>query len=146
GGEWSDLVTKYLEFEKACGYQDEGPRIGGSNKPTEIGWWIGRARNEGRGIGDGGSFADNWWLWWKSLQPSERTEEIEGTGMLTFPMKMTWGRLATLYGRNGFMQVMAALLWWGLALRGEEQKEGWLAAVADVECILHGIIESGEAK
>ncbi|KAJ7121213.1 hypothetical protein C8R46DRAFT_1238480 [Mycena filopes] len=154
GKEWSDLVAKYLEFEKVCGYQEEGGgRIGGENRPEEVGRWISRARqwfsppvigNLGK-LREKGSYVDRWWLWWKSVQPSERVE-IEQTGMLTLPMKMSWGKLPKLYGNNGFMQVMASLLWWGLTMRGEEEKEGWLLAVADVECILHGVIESGEAK
>ncbi|KAJ7770049.1 hypothetical protein B0H16DRAFT_1715674 [Mycena metata] len=122
GSEWSGLVNEYLDYEAACGYQDGGGRVGGDNRPEEIAAWVNRGRKWfsppkiarlGQ-LGEEGSYADNWWNWWKSIQPVER-EPIDDTGMLTWPMgKMTWGKLTKMFGRNGFMQVMAGLLWWGL--------------------------------
>ncbi|KAJ7018782.1 hypothetical protein C8F04DRAFT_976719, partial [Mycena alexandri] len=152
GKEWSELVTRYLEFEGACGYQEDGPRIGGEKKPEEVGKWISRGRkwfsppriaNVGA-VGEMGSYAENWWVWWRSLQPVERVL-IEETGMMSFPAKLSWGKLTKLHGRNGFMQVMASLLWWGLAMKGDGEKTAWLEAVTDVVCILTGVIQSGEA-
>ncbi|KAJ7029966.1 hypothetical protein C8F04DRAFT_962259 [Mycena alexandri] len=156
GEEWSGVINQYLDYEAACGYQDGGSRVGGDNRPEEITLWVSRGRKWfsppkiarlGK-LGEEGSYADTWWNWWKSIQPVER-EPIEDTGMLTWPMgKMTWGKLTKMGGRNGFMQVMAGLLWWGLEeFRGgddEDDHAGWLAAVGDVEGILHGLLLSGE--
>ncbi|KAJ7016271.1 hypothetical protein C8F04DRAFT_1282007 [Mycena alexandri] len=49
-------------------------------------------------------------------------------------------------GRNGFMQVMASLLWWGMEefRDGSEDTSGWAAAVGDVEGILYGVLQSGQ--
>ncbi|KAJ7022381.1 hypothetical protein C8F04DRAFT_1272725 [Mycena alexandri] len=109
--DWARLVNEYIDFEAAAGYPDEGPRIGGRRK-------LGK-------LGDKGSYTDNWWMWWRSLQPAER-EVVEETGMMTMPMEMAWGKLTKMSGRNGFLQVMASLFWWGLEefRDGHEDKSG----------------------
>ncbi|KAJ7032964.1 hypothetical protein C8F04DRAFT_1261533 [Mycena alexandri] len=86
-------------------------------------------------------------MWWRSLQPSGR-EVVEETGMMTMPMEMEWGKLTKMSGRNGFLQVMASLFWWGLEefRDGREDKSGWAAAVGDVEGILYGVLRSGEVQ
>ncbi|KAJ7019035.1 hypothetical protein C8F04DRAFT_1276733 [Mycena alexandri] len=90
--DWARLVNEYLDFEAAAGYPDEGPRIVAfAAKDQELGEAWGRKR----------SYADNWWMWWRSLQPSGR-EVVEETGMMTMPMEMEWGKLTKMSGRNGF--------------------------------------------
>ncbi|KAF8145913.1 hypothetical protein K438DRAFT_1781538 [Mycena galopus ATCC 62051] len=152
GTEWAKLVKAYLDFEAACGYQDSGPRIDGESKPEEIGVWIknGRKwavppklRRLGK-VGDTGSYANGWWLWWRSLQP----ERMWVMGMLTWPSDMTWGKLPQMYGRNGFMQIMASLLWWGLeefkkASNGTES--GWDTAVVSMTAVLEVLVAEGRA-
>ncbi|KAJ7446034.1 hypothetical protein B0H11DRAFT_2249218 [Mycena galericulata] len=150
--DWADCVDKYLDFEAACGYQDEGPRIGGEGRPDEVAEWIRGGRkwfsppsikNLGR-LGEKGSYANNWWLWWRSIQPPER--QWFG-GMLTAPTEMTFGKMTTMYGRNGFMQVMASLLWWGLQeSRGGSlgKQTGWSQAVSDVRSMLECLVSSNE--
>ncbi|KAJ7633768.1 hypothetical protein DFH06DRAFT_1336855 [Mycena polygramma] len=150
GDDWAELVDTYLDFEAACGYQEQGPRIHGVGKPEEIAAWLKGGRKwfappkiarVGR-VGETGSYADNWWLWWRSIQPRER---LWIGGMLTWGTDMTWGKLTTLYGRNGFMQVMASLLWWGmLEFRGGEngEKSGWSLAVSDVQMVLRALLDS----
>ncbi|KAJ7042208.1 hypothetical protein C8F04DRAFT_1252184 [Mycena alexandri] len=153
--DWARLVNEYMDFEAAAGYPEDGPRIGGESRPSEVGEFLNggrkwhsppKIRNLGK-LGEKGSYADNWWLWWRSLQPNER-EVIEETGMMTMPREMDWGKLTKMSGRNGFMQVMASLLWWGMDefRDGSEDASGWAAAVGDVEGILYGIVQSGEVQ
>ncbi|KAJ7022288.1 hypothetical protein C8F04DRAFT_1272732 [Mycena alexandri] len=153
--DWARLVNEYIDFEAAAGYPDEGPRMGGDGRPSEVGEFLtgGRKwhsppkiRKLGK-LGDKGSYTDNWWMWWRSLQPAER-EVVEETGMMTMPMEMAWGKLTKMSGRNGFLQVMASLFWWGLEefRDGREDKSGWAAAVGDVEGILYGVLRSGEVQ
>ncbi|KAJ6492728.1 hypothetical protein C8R47DRAFT_1070280 [Mycena vitilis] len=154
GDDWAGLVSTYIDFEAACGYQESGPRIHGEGKPDEIVTWLKGGRKwfapphiarVGR-VGEAGSYADNWWLWWRSIQPPER---LWIGGMLTSPVEMTWGKLARLYGRNGFMQIVASLLWWGMQefRSGENgEKSGWSLAVSDVDDILRGMLKANILK
>ncbi|KAJ7821733.1 hypothetical protein B0H13DRAFT_1527994, partial [Mycena leptocephala] len=141
----------YLNFEAAFGYQDSGPRIDGDPKPEEISAWLKGGRkwsapprisNLGR-LGEKGTYADIWWLWWRSLQPPER---MWVGGMLTWPTEMTWGKLTRMYGRNGFMHVMASLLWWGMAEfrsgANASEASGWSIAVSSVEDVLGALVTS----
>ncbi|KAJ7030689.1 hypothetical protein C8F04DRAFT_1263591 [Mycena alexandri] len=153
--DWARLVDEYLDFEAAAGYPEEGPRMGGEGRPAEVGEFLNggrkwhsppRIRNLGK-LGEKGSYADKWWMWWRSVQPKER-EVVEETGLMTMPMEMEWGKLTKMSGRNGFMQIMASLLWWGLeAFRdGADDDSGWATAVGDVEGILYGVLQSGEVQ
>ncbi|KAJ7020136.1 hypothetical protein C8F04DRAFT_974751 [Mycena alexandri] len=153
--DWARLVNEYIDFEAAAGYPDEGPRMGGDGRPSEVGEFLTggqkwhsppKIRKLGK-LGDKGSYTDNWWMWWQSLQPAER-EVVEETGMMTMPMEMAWGKLTKMSGRNGFLQVMASLFWWGLEefRDGHKDKSGWAAAVGDVEGILYGVLRSGEVQ
>ncbi|KAJ7447959.1 hypothetical protein B0H11DRAFT_1744657 [Mycena galericulata] len=153
-GNWAKCVNAYLDFEAACGYQDEGPRIGGQHRPDEVAEWIRGGRkwfstpnikNLGR-RGEKGSYADNWWLWWRSIQPPER--DWVG-GMLTTPTSIEWGKLEKMCGKNGFMQIMASLAWWGLHefRRGQLGAEsGWSAAVSEVQWVLEEVTQSREMR
>ncbi|KAJ6496483.1 hypothetical protein C8R47DRAFT_1212805 [Mycena vitilis] len=154
GEDWAELVNSYLDFEAVCGYQESGPMIQGAGKPAEIASWLKGGRKwfspphiarVGR-IGEEGSYADNWWLWWRSIQPCKR---LWVGGMLTSPVDMTWGKMPGLYGRNRFMQVVASLLWWGLQefRSGENgEKSGWSLAVSDVECMLREMLRANVAR
>ncbi|KAJ7106833.1 hypothetical protein C8R43DRAFT_906037 [Mycena crocata] len=153
GAEWADCVNRFLDFEKACGYSETGPRIGGGDRPEEVKAWVKGGRkwfeltaldkaSVGK-IGEEGSFVERWWTWWRSLQPAERKWTGEG---LSCPSGMKWGRMATLCGPNGYMQVMLALLWWGTAVAGTEEESDWTNAVADVDFAVGQMLASGEVK
>ncbi|KAJ7751631.1 hypothetical protein B0H16DRAFT_1460179 [Mycena metata] len=154
--DWARLVNEYLDFEAVAGYpNEEGPHIGGDGRPSEVTTFLTAGRkwhlppkikHLGK-LGEKRLYADNWWMWWRSLQPSER-EVVEETGMMTMPMEMEWGRLTKMSGPNGFLQVMASLFWWGLEefRDGPEDNSGWPAAAGDVESILYGVLKSGEVQ
>ncbi|KAJ7734649.1 hypothetical protein B0H16DRAFT_1467497 [Mycena metata] len=153
--DWARLVNEYMDFEAAAGYPEDVPRIGGDGRLSEVGDFLTggqkwhsppKIRNLGK-LGAKGSYADNWWFWWRSLQPNER-EVNEETGMMTMPMEMEWGKLTKMSGRNGFMQVLASLLWWGMEefQNGSEDTSGWGEAVGDVEGMLYGALHLGEVQ
>ncbi|KAJ7787570.1 hypothetical protein B0H14DRAFT_3505320 [Mycena olivaceomarginata] len=152
GGDWSMLVKAYMDFEGACGYQDTGPRIDGKDKPAEVGAWIKSGRKWGSSpklanlgkLGQKGSFVDNCWRWWRSLQPPER---VWMGGMLSWADDMTWGKLPRMYGRNGFMQVMICLLWWGQEVHRQARTDsGWASAVGCVEHFLRHFVQENLAQ
>ncbi|KAJ7078271.1 hypothetical protein B0H15DRAFT_789080 [Mycena belliarum] len=155
GSEWGDLVNAWLDLEAACDYNDDGGKLDTMHRPPEVHefikhgrkWWAPPAiQNVGR-VGEKNSYADRWWLWWRHLQPKER---LWVGGMLTTPTEMTWTpKLTTMHGRVGFMQVLASLLWWGLAeaKAGDVGRaSGWEDAVEDVAFLLQRLVESGELK
>ncbi|KAJ7120548.1 hypothetical protein C8R43DRAFT_839723, partial [Mycena crocata] len=142
---WGDLVEKFLDFEEACGYVDKGTQIGIDERPTEIWEWLRKGRrwhvppkikNLGR-CGEAKTYVDNWWLWWRSIQPGER--DWVG-GMLTWPNKITWGSLTGLCGKNGFMQIMASLLFWGIEEDRTAADSGWDVAVSEVQEVLAALV------
>ncbi|KAJ7127330.1 hypothetical protein C8R43DRAFT_843636, partial [Mycena crocata] len=136
GAEWADCVNRYLDFEAASGYSEKGPRMGGGDvRPEEVKDWIHKGRSTLGKIGDQGGFVDSWWAWWRSVQPAER--KWAAGGGLSCPAGMKWGKLATMCGPNGILQVMLALLWWGTAVVGKgAESEDWTSAVADVDFAL----------
>ncbi|KAJ7855149.1 hypothetical protein B0H14DRAFT_2579490 [Mycena olivaceomarginata] len=152
GGDWSMLVKAYMDFEAVCGYQDMGPRIDGKDKLAEMGAWIKSGRkwgsppklvNMGK-LGQKGSFVDNWWHWWRSLQPPER---VWMGGMLSWVDDMIWGKLPRMYGQNGFMQIMICLLWWGQEVHRQARTDsGWASAVGCVEHVLRHFVQENLAQ
>ncbi|KAJ7144737.1 hypothetical protein C8R43DRAFT_891142 [Mycena crocata] len=141
---WADCVTRFLDFEKACGYPETGPRIGGEERPSEIKDWVKGGRKCVGKLGVNGSFAARWWAWWRELQPEAR--QWNGGG-LSCPAGLKWGRMLTLCGPNGYMQVMLALMWWGNAVDGAEDDESdWMGAVADVDFALGEMLAAGTVK
>jgi hypothetical protein len=87
-----------------------------------------------------------WWGWWCGLQPVER--EVLQNGELSRPGTADWSTMAKMYGNNGLMQVMVALVWWGEVAqkRGEEDIEEWRVAVRDVTWVLDELLRSGEIR
>ncbi|KAJ7102035.1 hypothetical protein C8R44DRAFT_641015, partial [Mycena epipterygia] len=141
GFEWAALVHDFLDFESGWGYEDSWPQITAKERPKQVGEWLGRACKWEAVVTivdvDGEvSFASQWWIWWRALQPEDWRVVAK---MLSLPMldAEDWSGVAKLHGRNGLLQVMATLLWWGekVADHPIEQME-WSLAVADVGWVM----------
>ncbi|KAJ7264466.1 hypothetical protein B0H12DRAFT_1068719 [Mycena haematopus] len=126
GVDWASLVKNFYDFEAAWGYTDAGGQITTSDRPKALEWWLGRGRKWEKTVDVGvldpkkpGTFVANWWDWWVRIQPSDRSD---------------WSPMLRLHGKNGMLQVMASLLWWGEAV-GENPAElrEWSMAVEDVD-------------
>ncbi|KAJ7024848.1 hypothetical protein C8F04DRAFT_894757, partial [Mycena alexandri] len=129
--EWAACVDMFFDFEAAWGYVDAGGQITTKGRPAAMEWWLGRGRNWEKTPALGvlgnskaqGTFVSGWWDWWLGVQPEEAGD---------------WTALLRLHGRNGFLQLMATLLWWGETA----EKEGpldrleWSAGVEDVTRVL----------
>jgi hypothetical protein len=131
GKVWEDCVNAWLDFEAACGYDNNGGQLTNAGRPVEMTKFINGGRKwyvpptiEAPGWQDEeGTFAAAWWSWWEAIQPEER-----------------WGNLPTMHGRTGLMLVVGCLAWWGTTERGDE----WEAAVAVLTQLLHDLLNSGE--
>jgi hypothetical protein len=130
GDLWGDTVNAWLDFEVACGCDNNGGQLTNEGRPAEMTKFINTGRkwyvplhieSPGRKE-DEGSFAAAWWSWWAAIQPEER-----------------WGNLPTMYGRTGLMLVIGCLAWWGASERGEE----WEAAISALKGLLEDLLKSG---
>ncbi|KAJ7875803.1 hypothetical protein B0H13DRAFT_1522077, partial [Mycena leptocephala] len=106
GIEWASLVDKFYDFEAAWGYSDTGGQITTSGRPSALQWWIGRGRKWDKTVDVGvlgdaqtpSTFVADFWNWWVNVQPNDPSD---------------LSPLLQLHGKNGLLQIMAALLWWG---------------------------------
>ncbi|KAJ7114742.1 hypothetical protein C8R44DRAFT_740117 [Mycena epipterygia] len=147
GPAWAACVSQFFDFEAAHRYADDGAQIGGKGRPKPVKAWIGRARKWNVQVDLGrrgsrellGSYIGMWWGWWVAMQPEER---IMTDGELSKPTEADWGPMSKLYGKNGLLQVMATLLWWGDSVDWDddvedvEERVEWEQAVNDVAWVL----------
>ncbi|KAJ7363887.1 hypothetical protein DFH08DRAFT_949525 [Mycena albidolilacea] len=138
GIEWAWLVSRFYNFEAAWGYTDVGGQITTSDCPTALQWWIGRGRKwdvivDVGVLGDAkapGTFIANWWNWWVNVQPNDRSD---------------WAPMLRLHGKNGMLQIMASLLWWGeqVADGNPADLREWSLAIEDVSDTLKEMLRPG---
>ncbi|KAJ7786799.1 hypothetical protein B0H14DRAFT_3506384 [Mycena olivaceomarginata] len=138
GIEWAWLVSRFYDFEAAWGYTDVGGQITTSDRPTALQWWIGRGRKWDVTVDVGvlghakapGTFVANWWNWWVNVQPNDRSD---------------WAPMLRLHGKNGMLQIMASLLWWGerVADGNPAGLREWSLAIEDVSETLKEMLRPG---
>ena len=147
GREFTSLINHFTEHEKrtdfAPGARSAG--FGSDNRPPEVRYWISRGRAIQPKVSNVVVFQDNWWKWWKGLQPTWRAvSEVEG------PLDRSHRRVSksgqdwsavNKHGRNAFFTVMATLFWWGVACsKPPTEDPGWMAAVEDVGWVFDGLL------
>ncbi|KAJ7691870.1 hypothetical protein B0H14DRAFT_2651873 [Mycena olivaceomarginata] len=98
--QWASLVDRFYNFEAAWGYTDTGGAITTTGRPKQ--WSIG-LRERGKwektvDIGGAGGYQESWDICFALVQPTDRSDLAP---------------LLRLHGKNGFLQVMVLLLWWG---------------------------------
>ncbi|KAJ7642534.1 hypothetical protein B0H17DRAFT_1148793 [Mycena rosella] len=149
GLKWAQCVAAFFDFEGAHGYDDAGAQMPVKGRPKQVKAWIARARAWEKGMDLGvlgerkrkSTFIGSWWVYWTSLQPEER---LGGEEKLSRPEMADWEAMSKLHGKNGLLQVMLTLLWWGDCAGDETEddknvptlREVWLEAVGDVEWVL----------
>ncbi|KAJ7688925.1 hypothetical protein B0H14DRAFT_2210430, partial [Mycena olivaceomarginata] len=147
--EWATCVEHFMDFEKRSGYED-GSQITADGRPDVVKRWLARQRrwDVKQDVGTLGSesmegtFVSSWWKWWMGVQPADRRQ----SGALSRPADLDWGVVMKLHGRNGLLQVMATLLWWGEALvvtvvtMSPFERMAWVFTVEDVTWVLEEIL------
>jgi hypothetical protein len=138
GIEWASLVDKYYDFEAAWGHRDVGGQITTESRPKALEWWISRGRKWEKTVDIGvvgnakapGTFVSGWWDWWVNVQPAERGD---------------WPVMLKLHGKNGLLQLMASLLWWGerVADGNPGDVREWSTAVEDVGDVFTELLRPG---
>lgn len=148
GPAFDNIISKYITFEKLAGFTPErrNAGFGSKNRPSQVAWWVGCGRKATPKIMDVQGFANQWWLWWKGLQPTWRNVAA-AQGPLTLAHRTVangeggWVDMERR-GQNAFYTVLATLRWWGAAL-GDTCKEDveWLSAGVEVDWVLSKLIE-----
>ncbi|KAJ7214591.1 hypothetical protein B0H12DRAFT_976854, partial [Mycena haematopus] len=140
GVEWAKCVAKFFDFEREWGFVDGSSHMETKHRPHQVGGWIARGRkwNHPPSLGDElgtremDGWVARWWGWWESLQPAERALV---DGELSRPEEADWDKMAAMHGKNGLLQVMATLCWWGSAAHRMDEPgaaKEWVVAVSDV--------------
>ncbi|KAJ7023217.1 hypothetical protein C8F04DRAFT_1193678 [Mycena alexandri] len=128
---WGDCVGTWVELERASGFNNDGGQLTADHRPKPVSDFLGKGRRwetlmpVGRvgSKGEGATYASKWWKWWAEI--------TEGKGA---------GKLATMYGRTGFMLVLGSLLWWGMEKRGP----AWEEAAKAVTRVMREVVASGK--
>jgi hypothetical protein len=151
--EWASCVEKFMDFEKACGY-GEGSGITTQGRPEVVKRWLARGRKWDvlQTLGELGSegasdtFIHDWWKWWLAAQPKERGElPLDLCGRPLGMDSLDWTSVVKLHGKNGLLQVMATLLWWGdtVVPMSPLNRMTWVLSVEDVTYTLDAVLKSG---
>jgi len=118
GDEWLVCVQAYIEFQRRASFPDAGSSFPPAKgvRPPEIAVWMKNRRPwKDVEIKDTGIFSRQWWAWWLSLQPKSRICGSGADDNLLPTLEMDWSQLQKP-GKNGFLLMMLALVWWGQAV------------------------------
>ncbi|PPQ97914.1 hypothetical protein CVT26_002990 [Gymnopilus dilepis] len=133
GPEWHELITNWLQYESSRNFEGSS-WLKATHRPSAVGEWIQRARNPYyRPEIDAEDFQDDFWKWWKVVQPEWRDMEAEAASR---SVEGDWCSLDKA-GKNGLSSVVAALFFWGSGA-GCDKTAGssWIEAVEDVSWVL----------
>lgn len=140
---WKELVESYIAFEECWAFADGG-RMPSKNRPAVFAEFMKAHRNWAKTmpVKDLGTFKEEWWVYWREIQPEDR---LDNKGALRRPEKMNWEDFAGYSGKNGLLQIMGTLLWWGEAANkdGPAAAHAWGLAVDEVAWSLQSIVDIG---
>ncbi len=116
GPEWHHFVATWLAFEQQSGFESSG-RLPAQGRPCAVHDWIKRARPSDYRpeIKDIKHFAKEFQTWWQAIQPDWRADGADAQP----PQERGWDELR-YPGVNGILSVVAALFFWGHAIRGDQ--------------------------
>ena len=143
GGSWSSLVRAWLAFERKES-QQASSILNSTNRPQIIRDWIQRARSVSYrpSIASTLDFERVYMSWWKELQPDWR---MSSSGKIVYSkLDGDWGGMRTA-GRNGLLSVVAALFFWGVALKKTQktpyEDKGWKVGTDDCLRVLDSLLQ-----
>ncbi|KAJ7174316.1 hypothetical protein C8R46DRAFT_1214526 [Mycena filopes] len=134
---WGELVSLWWKLEEGSGFTSKGGALTTKGRPTEVGWWIQRARKGTPPIKDMGAFAQAWKGWWGAVNPAWQRVK---TGGMAQEGDGGWEELGAR-GANGLLSVVMCLKWWKEEL-GNADDEEWVESVLDVTWMLRRLIAS----
>ncbi|PBK59708.1 hypothetical protein ARMSODRAFT_898953 [Armillaria solidipes] len=145
GARWGDVLGCLMVLEGRAGFDElKGAKFGlpSAGRPAEVGVWIKNYRRKHPKISLP-KFADEWWIWWKGMQPDWRNV-MDVDGVLGEAYRGGIGgdwECLRKSGQNGFVSPLACLAWWGQAVRNDAVlRGGWNDALEDVHHVLINLL------
>ncbi|KAL1658132.1 hypothetical protein GGF50DRAFT_67863, partial [Schizophyllum commune] len=154
GSAFADAVLAYHSYEETRGFRKDGGRkiTNTALRPAVYQTWTKCARPYNRlmHLENIDAYRQQWWNWWTDLMPSMRRLP---SGGLVPPVDLVkkvngadqWEGLDEVCGKDGMLQFLLTLLWWGDAIhsqhpRSEKHHADWEAACADFAGTLNAIV------
>ncbi|KIP01351.1 hypothetical protein PHLGIDRAFT_44687, partial [Phlebiopsis gigantea 11061_1 CR5-6] len=136
-GEGFDAALSWwAALERAYDFKTSSRGLPTTSRPPQIGHWTQVLRRDlvkQPQIPDVAEYGQQWWAWWRALQPSWRSSTANNT--LARDGKGPWDSLVRP-GKNGILMVLLALRWWHGALSANAESSQWTDAVADVTWVV----------
>ena len=143
GGIWSSLVQAWLAFERKESKQTPSI-LNSTHRPVIVRDWIQRARSASYrpAIESTLEFEKAYMSWWKELQPDWR---MSSSRQIAYSkVDGDWDGIRTA-SRNGLLSVVAALFFWGVALKKTKktayEDKGWKLGTDDCLRVLNGLLK-----
>ena len=142
GGNWLLLVQAWSGFERKESKQTPSI-LNSTHRPSVIRDWIQRARSVSYrpAIDSIPDFEKSYMLWWKELQPEWRMSSSQQIAYSE--VDGDWDGIRTA-GRNGLLSVVAALFFWGVALKkakkSAQEDKGWKVGIDDCLRVLNALL------
>ncbi|KAJ6521134.1 hypothetical protein DFH09DRAFT_1287226 [Mycena vulgaris] len=153
GEVWVDCAYGLLSFEEASGFPVKRVRM--PKTPRALwglglnGWIVmGRRLAFPPCISPPEKFRQEFWGWWKGLQPEER-HIGDGDGAMSRAADIDWGVLRDYSGKHGLLHVLMVLAWWGETVHGEKGElraefvAEWTLVTEDVSWVLMEMVKEG---
>ncbi|KAK0229017.1 hypothetical protein IW262DRAFT_1263416 [Armillaria fumosa] len=122
GPDWSQVVYSWVAFQVMNDF-DSDDKLSAEGRPECVGQWIARARSQKWrptyvNLDIVSKFQEPFWDWWANLQPEDRVGGSED-GIEDLEREPD-GR-PTHSGKNGLVNVMAALFFWSVGVEALSQ-------------------------
>ncbi|KAL1684904.1 hypothetical protein GGG16DRAFT_67384 [Schizophyllum commune] len=167
GQEWglafARAVSAFLALERSLGFPilNHGRLVlAGSIRPPIYREWIVQKREFSSivDIGEPREFGAKWWTWWEAMQPPLRVSpagdllavDVVAPGVTHLA---EWGHLEKCCGRDGLVQFLLTLVWWGDVVNDPDrrvahpaQRLEWVLAVEDFREVLEALMSAPDFK
>ncbi|KAK7000632.1 hypothetical protein R3P38DRAFT_2797323 [Favolaschia claudopus] len=139
---WETVTSLWASREEKHGFQSpvRAKGLSAKQRPSQIGWWINRARTGNPPISNVAEYGEEVVAWWHALNPSFRKNANSEV------LAKTTGDWASMdfFGSNGYLSVLVALLWWRENLESESKE--WAAVVEDVSWVFQQLNQDDESS
>ncbi|KAJ6450540.1 hypothetical protein C8R47DRAFT_1230230 [Mycena vitilis] len=149
GDGWEECVWAFVCFEEASGFPAERVRMPVSPARNKVGIdsWISLGRKSWPPTitATPEQYGKWFWNWWRGMQPKARLIE---DGVMSRASDIVWDGIRDLSGKNGLLQVVMVLMWWGIKAHSDVASAAdamdWQLAMEDVRWVLDEMVKEGK--
>ncbi|KAL1741224.1 hypothetical protein HDZ31DRAFT_45907 [Schizophyllum fasciatum] len=150
---FGDVVHSYIKFEEVHGFptKDAGSKIISSKtiRPSQYSLWtkIGRKYDRAMPVKNVDEYGQQWWRWLAAHLPEScrmRDSYLLDLSRVDPTDSTTWNGLDKACGKDGLLQLVLSLLWWGDAVNAPgvldvTRRDNWEAACVELDGILRSM-------